>query len=186
MKSSGLRVVVSNTGPIISALQSGCMHILLQLYDQIYIPANELQEYEKHGAGQEIQELIDAGVVIVLRNPTESKSDSAKAIAEEIAAHHATKDRNPDHHLPEAEAIALMQRNGPGGVELLIDELAARGAARSRGVPVIGFPGILIRACQQGMIDAEDVKNALEECRRQGTHYSPRLINEVFNKLKGP
>ncbi len=55
-----------------------------------------------------------------------------------------------------------------------------------QGVPIIGFPGILIRACQQGMMEPEDVKSALEECRRQGTHYSPRLINEVYNRLKRP
>jgi hypothetical protein len=36
------RVAVSNTGPLISALQSDCMHILLQFYDQIHIPEEEV------------------------------------------------------------------------------------------------------------------------------------------------
>lgn len=35
MDSLNLRIVVSNTGPIISALQSNCMRILFQFYDQI-------------------------------------------------------------------------------------------------------------------------------------------------------
>ena len=52
--------------------------------------------------------------------------------------------------------------------------------------PIIGFPDILIRACQQGMMEAEDVLRALEECKMQGTHYSPKLINEVYSKLKRP
>lgn len=181
-----LRVVVSNTGPLISALQSDCMPILFQFYDQIHIPANELSEYEKHGAGEEIRALVDAGFLVVHQDLTASEKEAAMAIAKEIAAYHATRDKDLAHHLPESEAIVLMQRSNMGAVELLIDELAAREAALQQGVPIIGFPGILIRACQQGMMEPEDVKSALEECRRQGTHYSPRLINEVYNRLKRP
>jgi len=77
-----------------------------------------------------------------------------------------------------------MQRKELGAVELLIDELAARDVARKRGVPIIGFPGILIRACRQNMMEPEDIKSALEECLSQGTHYSPKLIHEVYQKLK--
>jgi predicted nucleic acid-binding protein len=58
MNSLELKAVVSNTGPLISALQCGRMDILRQFYDLIHIPASELPEYEKHGAGQEIQALI--------------------------------------------------------------------------------------------------------------------------------
>jgi hypothetical protein len=52
------RVAVSNTGPLISALQSDCMHILFQFYDQIHIPADEIPEYRKHGADPEIKKLL--------------------------------------------------------------------------------------------------------------------------------
>ncbi len=59
-----------------------------------------------------------------------------------------------------------MLRSNLGAVELLIDELAAREAALRQGVPIIGFPGILIRACQQGIMEQEDVKSTLEKCQR--------------------
>lgn len=183
MEPSNLRAVVSNTGPLISALQCNCIHILLQFYDQIHIPADELVEYEKHGAGQEIQTLLDSGIMLVHKDLTIYEKEVAKAISEEIAATHATKDKDPAHHLPESQAIVLMQRSNLGAVELLIDEMAAREVARSRGVPIIGFPGILIRACQQGMMSPEEVKSNLEECQRQGTHYSPRLIDDIYHKL---
>jgi predicted nucleic acid-binding protein len=160
------------------------MPILFQLYDQIHISANELNEYEKHGADEEIRALIDAGFLVVHRDLTISEKEAANTIAKEIAAYHATNDKDPAHHLPESEAIVLMQRSNLGAVELLIDELAAREVALRQGVPIIGFPGILIRACQQGMMVPEDVKSSLEECRKQGTHYSSRLIDEVYNRLK--
>jgi hypothetical protein len=59
------RVAVSKTGPLISALQSDCMHILLQFYDQIHIPADEVSEYQKHGAGHEISDLLETGFLVV-------------------------------------------------------------------------------------------------------------------------
>ncbi len=184
--SPNTRAAVSNTGPLISALQSNCMHILLQFYDRIHIPADELQEYEKHGAYQETRDLVEEGFLVVHRDFTASENDAAKSIANDIAGHRATKDKDPAHHLPESLAIVLMQRSDLGAMELLIDELAAREIARMRKIPLIGFLGILIRACQQGMMGPEEVVSKLDECRKQGTHYSPKLIDEIYERLKRP
>jgi len=85
-----LRSVVSNTGPLISALQSDCMYILLQFYDRIHIPAEELWEYQKHGAGMEVQALTNAGILIVHRDITEIENEAARIIAQEISDNHAT------------------------------------------------------------------------------------------------
>ncbi len=101
MNQASPRVVVSNTGPLISALQSDCMHILLQLYDQIH----EIQEYRKHGADQEIGTLIESGFIVVHQDFALEENEAAKVIASEIADHHLTRDKNPEHHLPEAFAI---------------------------------------------------------------------------------
>lgn len=67
----------------------------------------------------------------------------------------------------------------------MIDELAAREVAQKNEIPVIGFPGILVRACKRNIISAEDVKNLLIECQQQGTHYSNQLIEKIYNSLKG-
>jgi len=184
MKRTTPRIAISNTGPLISALQSNRMNILLQLYDQIHIPADEIREYRKHGADLEIRRLIEAGFIVVHQDFVPEENEAAKAIASEIANRPITRDKNPEHHLPEAFAIILMQRGDLGAVELLMDELAARDVARQRKVPFIGFPGILIRACWQRIIDPEDVLAALVECQRQGTHYSNKLINEIYESLK--
>lgn len=184
MKHTTQKIAISNTGPMISALQSNCMNILLQLYDQIHIPAEEIREYRMHGADLEIRRFIEAGFIVVHHDFVHEENEAAKAIASEIANRPVTRDKNPEHHLPEAFAIILMQRGDFQAVELLIDELAARDVARQRKVPFIGFPGILIRACWQRIIEPEDVLAALTECQRQGTHYSNKLINEIYNSLK--
>jgi hypothetical protein len=50
---------------MLSAFQSEQAGLLRLLYDKIYIPDSTLPEYEKHGAGTLIKELIDSGFVVV-------------------------------------------------------------------------------------------------------------------------
>jgi len=69
-------------------------------------------------------------------------------------------------------------------MELLLDELAAREITEQRGIPIVGFAGILIQACQQGLIGPGEVRDALLECRRQGTRYALVFIEEIHNRLR--
>jgi len=177
------RSSVSNTGPLISALQCGCLPLLYQFYDLVHVPVSEVAEFEGHGAGEELRRMIDSGF-IVPHTLTEPEQQVARAIAEEIAASPMSRNKDPLHHYPEAEAIALMARDGLDAVELLIDERAAREIAQRRGVPIVGFPGLLIRTCRQGMMTPEQVRDALVECQRQGTHYSTALITQSYERLR--
>ena len=180
---ASLRVVVSNTGPLISALQCDCMHILRQFYDLIHIASSELAELEELGAAVEIRAMIETEFIAV-RNLTDSERVTARAIAEEITQSSMSRDKDPVHHYPEAEAIVLMERGNLEAVELLVDELAARETARRRRIAIVGFPGLLIRACQQDLLTPEQVRDTLIECQRQGTHYSNQFIAEIYQRLR--
>lgn len=103
------KYAISNTGPMISAFQSGQVELLKKFYDKIYIPFSELSEYEKHGAGDIIKELIDSEFIVVCEL-TESEKEIAKKISEEIADNSLSKNKNPQNHYSEAEAMVLMQR----------------------------------------------------------------------------
>jgi predicted nucleic acid-binding protein len=94
-----------------------------------------------------------------------------------------SKNKDAAHHYSEAEAIALMNRPELSAQEILLDELAARQIAHARGIHVVGFAGILIRACQQRLLVADDVRDALMLCQQQGTHYSDRFITEIYQRL---
>jgi len=180
---TSLRIVVSNTGPLISALQCDYMHLLRQFYDLIHIPASELTEFEEHGAAVEIRALIETGF-IAAHHLTDSERVTARVIAEEIAQSSVSRDKDPTHHYPEAEAIVLMERGNLAAVELLVDELAAREIARRRRIAIVGFSGLLIRAGQQGLLTPEQARDALAECQRQGTHYSNQFIAEIYQRLR--
>ena len=184
MQQSELRIAVSNTGPLVSAFQCGRLDVMRQIYDVIHIPDNVLAELVIHGAEPEIAELVRVGFVVVHNDLTEEERAIAQAIAETIADSSKSHSKDPAHHLSEAEAIALMSRKELAAIELLLDETAAREAADQRGVPMVGFPGVLIRACRQGVISPEAVREALLDCRRQGTHYGAAFIERIYGRLR--
>ncbi len=183
MPTANLRAIVSNTGPLISAFQSNRVDVLRQLYDVIFIPDSELAEFEKHSAGDEIRGLIDEGFVIV-HTLTESEKQVAQEIADAIAQSTFSTDKESANHYPESEAMVLMSRPDSPAREILLDERAARAVAQERGLPLVGFAGVLIRASQRGLLSAEAVRDALTLCQQQGMHYSHEFIAEIYRRLK--
>ncbi len=177
-----VRVAVSNTGPLISVFQSDQIEILQQLYDRIEIPLSVQTELVKHGAEADVSELLETGFIEIVRlSPREEQF--AQTISQEIANSRLTKDKEPANHYAEAEAITLASRAEIGALEILLDERAARQIAQARRVPLIGFAGILIRACQRELISPETVRAILMRCQEQGTHYSNAFIIEVYQRL---
>lgn len=63
--------------------------------------------------------------------------------------------------------------------QILLDERAARSVARSMGLSLTGFPGMVGRAGQDGLLTAAEIRQILETCRRQGTRYGAALIAAV-------
>lgn len=80
--------------------------------------------------------------------------------------------------------MALVQRPEFAEGVLLLDELAARAVAAEAGIRVSGFAGILLLAVEEELITADEVKERLERCRRQGTHYSAEFIERVYQAAK--
>ncbi len=178
-----LKCAVSNTGPMISVFQSEQVDLLMSLYDRIYIPSSALPEYTKHGADALIEELIAIGYIVVCEL-SETEKQEAKQVSEEIANDPLTKDRVPQNHYAEAEAMALMRRPEFQGLEILLDEQAARKVARTLGLSVIGFAGVLIRACKEGQITSDAVREILFRCQSLGTHYATNFIEGIYKRLK--
>lgn len=178
-----LKCAVSNTGPMLSVFQSEQVALLKSLYNRLYIPASTLAEFTKHGTGALVQELINTGFVVVCEL-SEIEKETAKRISEEIAAHPLTKDKVAQNHYPEAEAMALIDRTELQASEILLDEQAAREVAKAHGLPIIGFPGLLIRACKAGHLTPEDVRDILLKCVSLGTHYANHFIEAIYRRLK--
>jgi len=180
---SSPKCAVSNTGLMLSVFQSEQIELLKSLYDRIYIPASELAEYAKHGAEALIRELINNGFVVVCEL-NQIEKEEAKRISEKIATLPLTKDKIAQNHYPEAEAMVLASRAELENPEILLDERAAREVAKAGGLSVIGFAGLLIRACKARQMTPERVREIMLQCVSLGTHYAAVFIEDIYRRLQ--
>jgi len=177
----GLPIAVSNTGPLISAFQSDSFDLITALFDSVHTSEACVAELIRHGWEEA---LARVGSGIVSHKLTDSESEQAEELARQIAAHPVSKDPDPDNHLGEAEVMVLVQRPAFNGGVLLLDELAARAVATEADLTISGFPGVLLLAVDEGLLTADEVKERLEHCRQQGTHYSIAFIEQVYQAAK--
>lgn len=172
----GKTYAVCNTGPLISAFQSNSYFLFTRIFAEIHISMACVAELKKHGW----DELVQAAEKLVVVELKADEQNHALEIAEQIAEHPDTNDPAVENHLGEAQAIVLALRPEHENDLLLLDELAARAIAKKLGIKFSGFPGVLLLATQGGMISANDLKRRLEDCRKQGTHYSAAFIQQVY------
>lgn len=171
---------MSNTGPLISAFPCGRTDLLKRYFSVIYIPASERAEFEKHGWAEDIHRLIDDGLVMVVEPLTEREKEEAERVAKRIAADPTSGDPDWHGHLPEAEAMVLVQQRVSLMIDqILLDEKAARNVAKELNLDFTGFPGVLGRAGLDGLVTQDEIRQLLKACQQQGTHYSHALIETV-------
>jgi predicted nucleic acid-binding protein len=176
-------VVVSNTGPLLSAFQCNRTDLLARYFARIHIPASEMEEFERHDAGDQLRELIKDGLVVV-EHLSSAEAASAKDIARRIAVCSVSKTYDHHHHLPEAEAIVLAQREELEVSRVLLEENAARQIAQQLGLLLTGFIGVLLLACDEQLLTPGEMRILLETCRQCGTHYSDKLIDQVCQQCE--
>lgn len=173
-------IVVTDVGPLISALQCERVDLLKRYFSVMYLTVSELAELDRHGWTDEIRRLIHDGLVVVVELLTEAEKAAAEHVAKQIAADPVSGDLDWQHHLPEAEAMVVMQQRAGLMIEqILLDEKAARNVARMLGLRLTGFPGVLGRAGLDGLVSHADIRRLWTICQQQGTHYSDELIESV-------
>lgn len=153
-----MSLVVSDAGPLHYLLLIGEAGVLPRMFQRVVVPHRILQVEFNHPA-----------------TPTAVRS-WAQAPPSWIEA------RQPAHPWPgplgvgECEAIGLaLELNCP----ILLDDLAARRAAASEGLQMVGTLGILERAGEKGWIN---LTQALERLRRTNIRLSPHLIEAVLDR----
>jgi len=81
-------------------------------------------------------------------------------------------------HRGEREAILLAERLEADFV--LLDEKAARRAARALGLPVMGLLGVLAAAANRDLVD---VPRALDRLHRTNFRVSPALLGDLLKRF---
>lgn len=157
-------VVISNSSPIIHLAKIGRLNLLERLYrcilvpEKVYLECTETVHYHKE------VELI-AQAAWIKRHSIEN-GRLFNLLYTEIDAGEA-----------EALVLALEQKADL----LLLDDQEARSMARKLGLPVTGTLGMLLKAKNEGMINAfaED----LQKLQRSGFWLSQKLVNTLLSSF---
>ena len=176
-----LPIAVSDTGPLISIFQSDSLDLVVALFGRVHTSEACVAELMRHDWSNA---LAGAGPTITSHKLTDAEAAQSGGLARRVAAHPASKDPVPDNHLGEAEVMVLVQRSEFAGSVLLLDELAARAIATELNLSISGFAGVLLLGVDEGLLPADAVKERLERCRQQGTHYSTAFIERIYQKAK--
>lgn len=182
IKEPGMTHAISDTGPLISIFQSDSLDVVTSLLPVIHMPSACVDELISHG--WEVA-LRSAGSRIEGHFLTQTEEEMAWTFARQIATHPLSRDPVPDNHLGEAQAMVLAARPEFVNDVLLLDELVARAVAEEIGLTLSGFAGGLLVAVQEGLLAANELKERLKTCQRQGTYYSETFIEQVYLAAKG-
>jgi uncharacterized protein len=153
------RPVVSNTSPLINLAGIGCLELLPQLYDTIWIPDIVLAEYQAKIA------------------PDDPDLRAASWLAIQTIATTLLPDDGLQMLGPgEAATIRLAQTSN--AQLIILDDKSARNAARDRGLVVVGTLGVLLAAKQLGLLPS--IREKLQALMAQGRRISPALRDQAL------
>ncbi len=148
--------VVSNTTPLINLAGVGLLHLLNQLYGDVWIPEQVRDEYAA-GARTTDPQLDRLPWIVV------------KAV---------TAEPTLLDQLDQGEAAAIALAAASRARAILLDERAGRRIATQRHLPVVGTLAVLLRAKREGHIPA--VRPVLDTMVAQGRHLSSTLRETVL------
>ncbi len=151
--------IVSNTTPIISLLKIEKLHLLKDLYDEIYIPQEVFNEIE---AGKNKDFYTDLSKIEWIKI---EKIQNVKSLTFFL-----------DLDKGEAEAIVLASEKEADLI--ILDETLGRFHAKHAGLKVTGTIGVLLKAKQWNYI--KELKPLLYELRAKTVWLSDNFIEEIL------
>jgi uncharacterized protein len=154
-------MIISNATPLIAFARIGELTLLEGIVHHVTLPETvwgEVTVVTAHPGAEDIRQATWITVRAVTSVPAELL---------------ALLDRG------EAEVIALAEELS--AQEVLLDERAARAIAITRGLPVIGTAGLLVRAKDRGLIPA--VRPFLSRMQAEGVRYSQRFLETLLGRL---
>lgn len=168
-----MSAVIADSGPLMALAKLNLLHLLQQLYGQIYLSPAVYQECVTEGIRQGYQDAHTLKYFLELQ--AWSAATSIRMLPEVAAL---------PLDLGERESIALaIELNG----ELLMDEERGRTLARSLGLKIRGTLGILIQVYRSDLITKEQLSFYLKQiAQRTDIWISPTLCQQLLVQVIGP
>jgi predicted nucleic acid-binding protein len=153
-------IVVADTSPLNYLVLIDQISCLQKLYGHIFIPEAVIIEMSDSGAPSAVQDWVRNLPVWVESRKITNRDPTISSLGR-----------------GEQDGIALAQ--ALGAELILLDDKAARKAAKQRNIGVTGTLGILEKAAKLGVIDLEDAINKL---RQTTFRAADNLVSELVNK----
>ncbi len=160
-------IVVADTTPLISLLKINRLDLLRNLFGEVYIPKAVFDELTVNPDFTDEAEIVRNCDFISIQNVNDREVSLFR--------------RTTGLDLGESEALVLT--DSIKADLILIDEIRARQIARTIGFNIMGTVGILRAAYKEGLVTANEIKNAVEILRAKGRHISEDLFKKLLESL---
>jgi len=161
-------IVISDTTPLISLLKVNRLNLLQQLFGYVHIPEAVFQELLANPRYGEEGQIIQASPFIQTHSLGDEKLIRLMCSTVKL-------DRG------EVEAILLAEQLNAD--YLLMDEFRGRKVAKSMDLPILGTLGILIKAYDEKLLSANEVKESMDLMMEHGIRFSKALYEEILEAV---
>lgn len=161
-------LIVSDTTPILSLLKVGRLELLRQLFGVVVIPRAVYDELVCHPGYREEADAVLQSKFLAVCDLADSRAATEILRKERLDA-------------GESEAIALAEERRAD--VLLMDERRGRRVAEKRGLRMTGTIGVLLYACDEGLLSGESVMECVESLREHNIRLGKSLYTAVQNHL---
>ena len=158
-------IVISDTIPILSLLKAGQLKVLEKLYQTVIIPEAVYNELINNDDYEEEREAIKRCSFLSVEKV--SNVESVRILRDVTG-------------LDAGESESLVLYGEKNADLLLIDEHKGRSVAKKLSVEHIGTVGILMLAFDEGILTAEEVREALRVMLTCDIRLSRKLCNKVL------
>jgi predicted nucleic acid-binding protein len=165
-------IAVIDTSVLITFFRAGHIELLLQLYNEVYIPRHvevEFLDHEPDAAFSFLTPLYEENTWLIACQTYD------RELFDQIVV-------EPKMHKGESEVIAQMRKVQtdlklePGAIECLLDDRKARNIAKNMDIPVRGSLILLARLHFLGYLDYHSTVEPIAKERR----FATEIIDEAF------
>ena len=153
-----MRKVIVNTTPLIALAEIGELHLLKDLYEEIYIPNAVFEEIKSEPAYTEVRSASEW-----IKQVSVDSEDNREMLSSRL-------------HSGEVEVIQYA-RESKADLVILDDQLARR-TAKYLGLTITGTLGVIIKAKEKGYVSS--VKPIMDKLIQNGLYVDPKVQAEVL------
>ncbi|MBO3457939.1 DUF3368 domain-containing protein [Aetokthonos hydrillicola Thurmond2011] len=159
--------VVVNATPLIALSLINQLELLNKLFDEVFVPLAVYQEVVIQGSGQPGSAELASVQWIQVQAPRTSPTIEPLLLG-----------------LDKGELQVLLLAKEIQADWVIIDERLGRRIARTMKLPVKGTVGIMLAACQAGLISKTRAIEAVHQLSKQGIHISSQVMAWFESELR--